>query len=214
MSVHSLRIVRLFLWGILIVVLLTVGTMYLLKATLLKANTERLPAIVAKQKRDLKPVGDAPRFELTKHDGSKFDISAYAGKVYVVNFFFTQCDGICPTMQKNMRKVQQAFNGDDRVRYLSISVDPKNDTPRALKGMAAEVEADLSTWAWAVGPTQETGKIANGYMLGGTEVPGEILHSNRFVLVDGYGKIRGFYNGTEDDGVGAVIEDIARLLGE
>lgn len=214
MSVQSLRIVRLFLWGILVVVLLTVGTLYLLRATILKSRMEQPSAVVNENGRDLKPLGDAPLFQLTKQDGEKFDVGTYSGKVYVVDFFFTQCQGICPTLQKNMRVVQQAFPREDRVRFLSISVDPKNDTPAALNKMANEVGADTKTWAWAVGPTEVTGEIANSYMLVGTEVPGEILHSNRFVLVDGYGKIRGFYDGTEDGDVKAIIEDIGRLLGE
>lgn len=214
MSVQSLRIVRLFLWGILIVVLLTVGTMYVLRATWLKARTEALPAMVKEEANDLKPVGDAPLFHLTRQDGEKFDVGTYTGKVYVVDFFFTQCKGICPTLQKNMRKVQEAFADEDRVRLLSISVDPKNDTPSALRTMAKEIGADTDQWAWTVGPTELTGEIAKGYMVVGTEVPGEILHSNRFVLVDGYGKIRGFYDGTEDGDVKAIIEDIGRLLGE
>src|SRR5688572_4497025 len=214
MSIQSLRIVRLFLWGVLVVVLLTVGTMYLLKATLLKSRTSELPAIVKEDRRDLKPVGDAPLFHLTREDGERFDVGTYTGKVYVVDFFFTQCKGICPTLQKNMRKVQEAFAVDDRVRLLSISVDPKNDTPSVLRTMAKQIGADTDQWAWTVGPTELTGEIAKGFMVVGTEVPGEILHSNRFVLVDGDGKIRGFYDGTEDDDVNAIIDDIGRLLGE
>lgn len=214
MSIQSLRVVRLFLWGILIVVLLTVGTMYLLRATLMKSRSETPPAVVREDKRDLKAIGDAPLFQLTRQDGEKFDVGTYAGKVYVVDFFFTQCKGICPKLQQNMRKVQQALEGEDRVRFLSISVDPKNDTPSALRTMAKQIGADTDTWAWTVGPTELTGEIAKGYMLVGTEVPGEILHSNRFVLVDGYGKIRAFYDGTETADVEALIEDIGRLLGE
>jgi protein SCO1/2 len=214
MSVQSLRVVRLFLWGILIVTMLTVGTMYLLRATIMKSREAKPPAMVKEEARTLEPLGDAPLFQLTRHDGEKFDAGTYAGKVYIVDFFFTKCNGICPTLQKNMVKVQKALAGDDRVRYLSISVDPKNDTPEALATMAKEIGADTETWAWTVGPSELTGEIAKGYMLVGSEVPGEILHSNRFVLVDGYGKIRGFFNGTEDADVDAVIEDIGRLLGE
>ncbi|MEO7454339.1 MAG: SCO family protein [Fimbriimonadales bacterium] len=214
MSIQSFRILRLFLWGILIVVLLTVGTMYLLRGSILKSRETRPPAIVKTEERTLKPVGEAPLFQLTKHDGSKFDVGTYMGKVFVVDFFFTKCNGICPTLQKNMRKVQQAHAGNDQVRFLSISVDPKNDTPEVLAKMAKDIGADTDTWAWTVGPSELTGEIANGFMLIGSEVPGDILHSNRFVLVDGYGKIRGFYNGTEDGDVEDIIEDIGRLLGE
>ena len=214
MSIQSLRIIRLFLWGILIVALLTVGTMYLLRGTLLKSDRQQPSAIVESSDRDLKPMGDAPSFTLTDHNGADFSVSEYAGKVYVVDFFFTQCAGICPTLQANMKKIQEAFASNDSVRLLSISVDPKNDTPGVLLAKAKELGSDLDVWAWTVGPTEETGRIAKGLKLVGTEVPGEILHSNRFVLVDGYGKIRGYYNGTDDEDVEAVIADIRRLLGE
>jgi protein SCO1/2 len=215
MNVQSLRVVRLFLWGILIVVLLTVGTMYLIRASILNARREAANAVAGMdEKRTLAPMGDAPQFSLTNQDGDVFDVREMSGHVYVVDFFFTECLGICPTLQKNMKRVQDAFKSNDKVRLLSISVDPKNDTPAVLAKRAKVLGADLKKWDWTVGPNEKTGKIASGYKLMGTLVPGDILHSNRFVLVDGYGKIRGYYNGTEDGDVDAIIEDISRLLGE
>ena len=214
MSVQSLRVVRLFLWGVLIVALLTVGTMYLLRGTLLKGGQAKPAALVNSEARDLKPLGAAPKFALTNQDGETFDISHNSGKVYVVDFFFTQCAGICPKLQKNMKQIQDAFIGNDSVRLVSISVDPENDTPSVLAGKAKDLGADPEIWQWTVGPTTETGRIAKEMKLVGTEVPGDILHSNRFVLVDGYGKVRGYYDGTDQNDVDAIIKDIGRLLGE
>lgn len=211
MSVQSLRIIRLFLWGILLVAILTIGTMYVLRSAMEGKWNAREPNA---EPQALQALGDAPSFDLTDQDGKTFDSASLKGSVYVVDFFFTQCRGICPTLQSNMKAVQAAFAKDPNVKLLSISVDPKNDAPAALKAQAKKLGADTQQWTWAVGPTQVTGRIAKGFKLGGTEVPGEILHSNRFVLVDGYGKVRGYYNGTEDGDVARLIEDISRLLGK
>jgi len=211
MSIQSLRIIRLFLWGILIVSLLTIGTMYVLRQAIEKkyaaATNDGPPP-------PLTPLGDAPQFKLTAQSGEEFDSKSMKGSVYVVDFFFTQCRGICPTLQKNMKAIQEAFRGNPDVKLLSISVDPKNDTVAKLASEAKKIGADLKQWTWAVGPTQTTGEVANGFKLVGTMVPGDIIHSNRFVLVDGYGKIRGFYTGTEDGDVAQIQADIRRLLGE
>lgn len=213
MSVQSLRIVRLFLWGILAVALLTVGTMYLLRVSML-ANASKPPALVNDEVRPLTPMGQAPQFTLAGHDGKLFDSKSLKGRVYVVDFFFTKCKGICPILQANMKKLQEVFADNANVRLLSISVDPKADTVERLASEAKKLGAKSSVWTWTVGPTKETGRIAKGYKLVGTEVPGEILHSNRYVLVDGYGKIRGYYTGTEHEDVEAIQQDIRRLLGE
>jgi protein SCO1/2 len=211
MSIQSFRIIRLFLWGILIVALLTIGTMYVLQQAIQRKRAE--PVAVA-EPAPLTRLGDAPEFKLTAQDGSEFDSASMKGSVYVVDFFFTQCKGICPTLQRNMKVVQDAYAGNADVKLLSVSVDPKNDTVAKLSSEAKKIGADVKQWTWAVGPTQATGKIANGFKLAGTLVPGEILHSNRFILVDGYGKIRGYYTGTEDDEIERLQKDILRLLGE
>jgi protein SCO1/2 len=213
MSIQSLRIIRLFLWGILLVALLTVGTMYLLKGSLLAKKKMPQAIVVDDPARSLRPLGTAPSFVLESQNGGKFDSATLKGSVYVVDFFFTECKGICPKLQKNMKSIQAAFADDGRVKLVSISVDPKNDTVARLKQRAAETGADDAKWLWLRGPTEETGRIAKEFKLVGTEVPGDILHSNRFVLVDGYGSIRGYYNGTEDADVAAIKKDIARLLG-
>jgi protein SCO1/2 len=211
MSIQSFRIIRLFLWGILIVVLLTIGTMYVLRQAIQKKRAE---PVVMTEPPPLAPMGEAPQFKLTAQDGKEFDSSSLRGSVYVVDFFFTKCRGICPTLQKNMKVVNDAFSDNPSVKLLSISVDPKNDTVSTLAAEAKKFGADTQKWAWAVGPAKATSEIANGYKLMGTVVPGDILHSNRLVLVDGYGRIRGYYVGTEDADVAQIQEDIRRLLGE
>lgn len=211
MSIQSFRIVRLFLWGILIVALLTTGTMYILRQAI---DRKRAEPVVMSDPPPLTPMGDAPEFKLTAQDGKEFDSTSLKGSVYVVDFFFTNCKGICPTLQKNMKVVQEAFKDNPDVKLVSISVDPKNDTVAKLAAEAKKIGADTGQWTWTVGSTEETGRIAGEYKLIGTMVPGDIVHSNRFVLVDGYGKIRGYYTGTEDGDVEQIQKDIRRLLGE
>jgi protein SCO1/2 len=172
-------------------------------------------ASVKKAEATLQRLGTAPAFELTSSAGGKFSSAELAGKVWVVDFFFSTCTGVCPRLTANMAKLQEEFRNRPQVRLVSISVDPENDTPKALREFAKRFKADPGKWVFLTGDGGAIHKLAReGFSLGSSEVPGRILHSDRFVLVDAEGRIRGYYHGTEEADVARLEKDIEGLLAQ
>lgn len=174
---------------------------------------ERRAAITAgAAKSELFDLGLLPAFELTDQSGALFSSESLAGKVWVADFFLTSCQGACPVMARNMKSVQEAFAGDDRVHFVSFSVDPDTDTPQTLAEYTRTHGADDSRWHFLTGPIETIHRMAGteGFKVGVPEHP--MAHSQRFILVDTRGHIRGYYDGMSEEDMVRLREDIARLL--
>jgi protein SCO1/2 len=156
-----------------------------------------------------------PEFSLTERSNRPVTKKDLAGQVWVADFIFTQCQGICPAMSSNMEKLQRQLPKE--VRLVSFSVDPYNDTPAVLTEYANRYNADPERWLFLTGNADAIqGLSVDGFKLAlspssGTDVE-PITHSSRFVLVDREGHIRGYY-GTEDAGaLERLIADVKKLL--
>jgi protein SCO1/2 len=157
----------------------------------------------------------APEFQLTERSGRTVSRQDLNGQVWIANFIFTQCAGICPAMSSNMERLQARLPRE--IRLVSFSVDPANDTPAVLTEYAKRYNADPERWLFLTGEAESIQKLSvGGFKLaldptGGSEVE-PIMHSSRFVLVDGDAHIRGYY-GTEDpDALDRLIADAKKLL--
>ncbi len=167
-----------------------------------KVNKERLPVL-----------GEVASFGLTNSEGEKVSLEDLRGRVWVANFMFTTCSGICPMMTRNMGMIYKDFQNDDVLRFVSISVNPENDSPEVLKRYAEKNEADPEKWIFLTGSREDIQKLAAGsFKLGDIKEP--VFHSSYFSLVDRKGRIRGYYDGTEEKAVQKLILDIARLRKE
>jgi len=161
------------------------------------------------------------QFSFINQDGKTVTNKDVEGKTYVVEYFFTTCKGICPKMNENMSKVYQAFRGDRRVMILSHTVDPKKDTVAAMKEYSLRFDADPSQWMFLTGDKKELYDMARySYLVtaaddtGTTDIQSDFIHTDRFVLVDRTGHIRGLYEGTNIGSVNQLIGDIKELLQE
>jgi len=144
------------------------------------------------------------------------------GKIQVVEYFFTTCEGICPKMNENLAKVYKRFKGDKDVVFLSHTVDPKTDTAEQMKRYASKFDADPNQWFFLTGERQQLYKQAiNSYLI--TAVPAkdtanqvlpDFIHSEFFILVDQDKNIRGNYDGTVWKEVKDLIADIKTLKEE
>ena len=74
-------------------------------------------------------IGPAPKFELTNQNNQLISNKTYAGKVYVLEFFFSTCPSICPIMNLNMTTIQNTYFGNPNFAIASITINPENDTP-------------------------------------------------------------------------------------
>lgn len=187
-----------------------------------------VPKIVKKfEKADLVTIGPAPRFELTNQDGRQISNKDYEGKVYVLEFFFANCPTICPIMNQNMLKLQDEFYGNLKFGMASITIDPVRDTPEALKQHMEDLGVKLPYWHMLTGDMNyifDLSKKFNLYAGQNEEAPGGFEHSGLFALIDKNGDIRCrkdeygnpilYYDGTTDEGVQMIKEDIRKLLEE
>ena len=158
-------------------------------------------------------------FELTNQEGNIITEETFEGKIYVADFFFAICPGICPKMTTNMMELQDEFLGDEGVLLLSHSVTPVRDSVPVLKNYA-EVKGILShKWHLVTGSQQEIYRLGRkDYFveesLGLDKAEDEFLHTENFVLIDKNRHIRGIYNGLNKTSINQLIADIKTLKKE
>jgi protein SCO1/2 len=165
-----------------------------------------------------KPVYHTIRdFAYINQDSQSVTKDSLSKYVFVTDFFFTSCPSICPKVMKEMLRIHEAFKGDDRVRLVSFSIDPKRDTADKLKLYAQNIGADTRYWHFLTGDKDETLDLAADFFVAALEdpeAPGGFDHSGKIVLVDRNGHVRSFSEGTDPDGTPGLIEDIKLLLKE
>lgn len=158
-------------------------------------------------------------FKLINQEGEIITEKNFADKIYVVDFFFTICPGICPKMTDNMAILQDEFLNDDDVLLLSHSVMPESDSVSVLKRYAENKGILSHKWQLATGTQQEIYKLGRkDYFveedLGLEKEIDEFLHTENFVLMDKNRHIRGIYNGLNKTSINQLITDIKTLKKE
>jgi protein SCO1/2 len=174
----------------------------------------------------LYPVGD---FSLVESSGKPLKKADLLGRVWVGNFFFATCPGVCKELNGGMRKIDQEFHSNEKFRLVSISTDSEHDTPEVLAAYAKDWNASAN-WLFLTGPKADIYRLSiEGFKLalqenGGSREP--IIHSAKMVLVDKAGNIRGYYDGVGGSEQGSdapthlaseqkrLVADIRRLLAE
>ena len=157
-----------------------------------------------------------PEFSFTNQEGEIVGRTDMEGKITIVDFFFTSCPSICPKMSSEMERVNDMFRDYDQVQIMSISIDPTYDTPEILKEYAEKHHAEAGKWNFLTGGVQETYDLAKcGFIIpsvDGLGVPDDFVHSDKFVLVDDIGRIRGYYSGTSREDVDLLMLETKVLL--
>lgn len=159
-----------------------------------------------------------PAFRFINQDSIVITEQNFEGAIYLVDFFFTTCQSICPIMSTQMQRVADAFKENDAVKIISHTVDPETDNIQQLKEYATKHQADSKQWHFLTGSKQDLYHIArNGYLLDAHEGDGgeeDFIHTQNFALVDKDKRIRGFYDGTNTEEIDQLIKDINLLLAE
>jgi protein SCO1/2 len=139
-------------------------------------------------------------------------------KIYVADFFFATCEGICPKMSSQLVNVQHAFSKDKDVLILSHTVNPAHDTVEVLQKYGERFGVQKNKWHLLTGPKKEIYDMARfSYLVNALEEDGSaegFLHSELFVLIDSKKRIRGFYDGTDSVAIVKLISDIKLLKTE
>ncbi len=158
-----------------------------------------------------------PDFAFVNQDSQLVTNETFAGKAYVVDFFFTSCPTICPKTAKQMLRLYEHYQNDDRVLLLAHTVDPVRDSVGTLRNYARNLGVESSKWHFVTGNRGELYKIAEDYFSIAKEdptAPGGFDHSGRFILVDKNRYVRSFCDGTDPESVDQFMKDIDRLLAQ
>ena len=169
-------------------------------------------------KEDLASFHKIPNFEFINQNGKVINQETFENKIYVTDFFFTTCPGICPMMTKNMDLVQRAFENDDSVLMLSHSVTPNKDSVPQLKQYAVDKNIG-DNWHLVTGNKEDIYDLGRKFYfveedLGEPKGLDDFLHTENFVLIDKNKYIRGIYNGLNKNAVKQLIADIKTLQQE
>jgi protein SCO1 len=158
-------------------------------------------------------------FKLTTQADKPLRREDLRGKVVLVSFVFTTCGGSCPATTHRMSQVARTLVdsgllNDDRVRLLSITLDPTRDTPEALRKYMKAYDADPGYWTFLTGPPKEVEKVHAAWgMWAKPAAAGQFDHPSRVFLVDGRGRVREIYN-LDFFKPAWVLEDVRSLLKE
>jgi protein SCO1/2 len=155
-------------------------------------------------------------FKLIDQNNNIITNHSFKDKIYVANFFFCSCGSICPRMTNCMHHLQDEFQDEATVEFLSHTVDPEHDTVPALKEYEEQNNIDGSKWHLVTGSRSELYDLSKrSYYLGvANDSPDNFEHSQMFVLVDNHRIIRGYYDGTDSVEVDKLKDDIKILLKE
>ena len=172
--------------------------------------------------RQLPVLGQLSEFRLQERDGQPRSLADLKGEIWFAGFFFTDCRGPCPTLISQMVELSRAVaRTKGQVRVVGISVDPETDTPARLCEYAKRMGVGENFWL-LTGPLPEVFRIAReGFKLAVEENPpgavaqsGKMLHSTKVALVDGQGRIRGYYDGMGGDLLARALPDLGDLMRE
>ncbi len=189
-------------------VVLTVGVL-MLRASL---RFEPLPVL-----------GETGAFALTNQLGQPISAETLRGSIWVGDLIFTRCPGPCLLMTRSLSAVQAGLPADAKVLLVSLTADPEHDTPEVLRGYGEGFEADPRRWHFLTGTKAELYRFAlDDLKLAAEEIdPAQrenlndlYVHSTRLVLVDGQGRVRGYFDGTDEGVPERLLASIRRLQRE
>ena len=163
-----------------------------------------------------------PDFSLTERSGRQLSLAELKGKIWIANFIYTSCKDTCPLQSAEMARLQRELAQRENLRLVSISVDPERDNPQILSRYAERFHTQPGFWLFLTGEGEAIRRLAQeGFRL--SAVPASdavgkdgpiILHSSRFVLVDGQARIRGYYDSQDAEALARLRQDVKKLFRE
>jgi len=168
--------------------------------------------------RPLPILGRVADFALVDQASAPVTRGALDGEPWVASFVFTRCPLVCPRLSERMRALQSLAKGHTaKLRLVTFSVDPQHDVPDALQSYAEGYGADRATWRFLTGSEAQVAAVARSFSVAlegkadAAKADFGIMHSGHLILVDGRGRIRGYYPSSEDGVKNRILADLERL---
>lgn len=159
-------------------------------------------------------------FAFTNQDGKTITDKDVEGKVYVAEYFFTTCRGICPIMNNNMRKVYDRFKNEENFLILSHTCDPENDSAQQLKKYADSMGVNTQRWIFLTGRKDSLYTMARiSYTIDDPannlrNINDDFLHTQFWALINKKGEVKKIYDGLKESEINAMMRQIEKLLKE
>lgn len=158
-----------------------------------------------------------PAFSYERQDSQSFGSEGLKGKPYLTYFFFTSCPSVCPRLTQGVLRVQRAMKGHEQAyNIIGFSIDPDRDTVEALQNYQKEYGIDSQNWHFLRGEEAAIARLGmKSFFIGISKDKGEaggFLHSDKIILVDAEGHIRGYYSGTDSEDIKQLITDLKQLI--
>lgn len=157
-------------------------------------------------------------FAFVNQDGKKVTDRDVEGKVYVVEYFFTTCPGICPTMNRNMRQVYDKFKGEEDFLILSHTCQPEVDSVAQLKHYADSMKVDTKKWMFLTGRKDSLYTMARtSYTIDDPannlkSLEDDFMHTQFWALVNQKGEVKKIYDGLKPSEIREMENDIEKML--
>jgi protein SCO1 len=164
----------------------------------------------------LADIGPAPHTVLIDSHTESFDLEKLRGKVVLVSFIYTTCNGVCPLTTRALSgvrtKLEEAKLWGKSVEFVSITLDPARDTPKVLEDYAKLWHADVASWHFLTGAPEDVARVIEAWdMWVKSDAKGVLDHPSRIFLIDRRGRQREIYN-LEFLKPATVLEDVRGLL--
>lgn len=162
-------------------------------------------------------ISEVQPFAFTNQDGQPFTSQDVKGKVYVAEYFFTTCPGICPKMNSNMKQVYEAFKDEPDFRILSYTCQPEVDSVPLLKKYADSLGVNKN-WVFLTGRKDSLYRMARvSYKIDDpnnnvASIEDDFLHTQNWALVNREGKVVGIYDGLKKAEVRDLIDRVRTML--
>jgi protein SCO1 len=159
-------------------------------------------------------------FSFLDQNGDRITNKDVDGKVYLAEFFFTTCPGICPKMNTNLRPVYEKYKNEPNFMILSHTVNPSTDSVSRLKRYADSLGVDAGHWIFLTGPKDSLYLAARlSYLLDDPKnnlspIDEQFIHTQFFALVDKNGYVRSIIDGLKKDEIAEMQVEIDKLLKE
>ena len=184
---------------------------FVLCVSLLSCSKNDAKVEDGKVKLDLPVIKQAPYISGINFDGKTVTSEALKGKYWLASFMFTSCGDICPRLNSQISALFGEFKDSPELKFVSISVDPENDTQEVLKKYAERYGAKPDKWYFLRMPIDTVKNLSlEGFRIATLDAP--LSHSKRIVLVDDKGQIRGYYDGLEHDDVDKLRQVLHTIL--
>lgn len=168
------------------------------------------------------PNGDSvdyvlPNFSYVDQDSNRVNASTIQNKIFATEFFFTSCPSICPKMQQQMLRFYEKYKDNPDVIILAFTIDPQRDSIGKLNVYAHKLNIESSKWHLLTGNKDSIYALAENFLVSAAEepdAPGGHVHSGNFILVDKQRRLRGYYDGTDEQSVNKLLDETDLLLKE